>query len=215
MSTFYGDKNKAASLAGVNASVISDVQCEVVNEWIKSNIKWSGFEESESVTEYYDIRRNGQVELILNNFPVIEITEIVNGYNATNPEVLTDTQYTIDKESGIIQLINDTEGGVTTATVNDFIHYPFEFRQGFNSVKVVYKYGFAVVPDIISTIANLLLAKWLKIGIQQATADGLKSIKIADYSETYDSSFIGISSEFDPMLQPMIKKAQELYEHGV
>ena len=197
---FYGDKNAAASLAGISASLISDDQLKVINDWIIANIKNSGFEESALVTEYYDIKRTGQKELILKNFPISEVYEIIDN-SQNNTLVLESSSYVVDSESGIIQLL---ECGKLK-----------EFTCGFNSVKVTYKYGFISVPEIIKSIANLMLAKWCKIKESQSDADGLKSIKIGDYSESFDIEFLNIESEFDNILNPMIKSAKNIFNDGV
>jgi len=73
------------------------------------------------------------------------------------------------------------------------------------------------VPDIIVKLATLMLAKWAKIkGIQADGGDleGIKSVRIGNYTETYDLTFLNIRSEFDTMLDPMIKRVQAYYADG-
>lgn len=196
---FYGDAETAEKLAGVVAGTATTEQQSVINDWINANIKWNGFVESLDVVEYYDIRKTDQSELVLKNFPIISLTEIIDD-SISNPETLTTDDYVVDKESGIVQLLKRC------------------FKKGFNSVKVTYKYGFVTVPDIIKQIANLMLAKWLKIlAANSNTGDGenIKSVKIGDYTETYDLEFMNIKSEFDGLLIPMIKRAEEYYADGV
>lgn len=208
---FYGDSTKAASLAGVNVTDITTEMQDVINNWIKANIKWNGFEESSDVIEYYDIKKSNQDEIILNNFPVISVSEIVDNVHSDAPQTLDSDSYVVDNNTGIIQLIKKAN---TIPIINGCLNF---FSKGFNSVKVTYKYGYATVPDIIAQIATLMIAKWAKIKDTQADADGtnLKSVRIGDYSETYDLTFMNIKSEFDDILIPMIKRAQEYYADGV
>lgn len=200
---FYGDAGKAETLAGtVSGSVTVEMQ-EVINEWINANIKQTGFEESELVEEFYDIRKSGQNELILKNFPVTELDEIINGVQCSAPETLVlNTDFVLDSDTGIIQLLGYKK-----------------FIQGFNAVKASYKYGYEQVPSLIVQIATLMAAKWAKIKSQAIPVgegdEVLKSTRIGDYSESYDLGFMSVKSEFDDLLNPMIKKAQEYYAVGV
>jgi len=204
---FYGDVTKASNLAGVVVTDITAEMQETINNWIKANIKWTGFEQSQDVIEYYDIRKSNQDELILNNFPIIGVSELVNDAQSSTPTVLSIDSYVVDKSTGIIQLIKKVNSIVSGCLG--------EFKKGFNSVKVTYTHGYATVPEIIAQIATLMAAKWAKIKDTQAEGDGLKAVRIGDYSETFDLSFMNIKSEYDEILLPMIKRAQEYYANGV
>lgn len=200
---FYGDTTKAENLAGTPTGSVTDEMQEAINEWINANIKRTGFEESELVEEHYDIKKYGQNELILKNFPVTELEEITNGVHSDDAEILVlDEDYVADFDTGIVQLLG----------YNKFV-------QGFNSVKVKYKYGYTEVPPLIAQIATLMAAKWAKI--KSATIpvgeddEVLRSVRIGDYSESYDLGFMTVKSEYDDVLNPMIKKAQEYYAVGV
>ncbi len=202
MADFYGSEQKAANLAGVDLADITAEMTEAINDWIDANIKKTGFGESESIVEYHDIRKSGQNELILKNFPVTELTEVINGVHNDSPETLVlNTDFVLDSDTGIIQLLCK------------------KFFQGFNSVKVTYKYGYTAVPQLIIQIATLMAAKWAKIKSQPIPegegGEVLKSIRIGDYSEGYDLGFMTVKSEYDDMLNSMIKKAQEYYAVGV
>jgi len=200
---FYGDKDKASKLADVSVGFVTDEMQEVINEWINANIKSSGFVESDEIEEYYDIKKYGQNELILKNFPVTELIEIINGFGDSQLETLVlNTDYVVDDDTGIIQLLGYKK-----------------FIKGFNSVKVKYKYGYTVVPPIIVQIATLMAAKWASIWASDIPVgeggEVIKSVKMGDYSESYDLGFMSVKSEFDELLNPLIKRAQEYYAVGV
>lgn len=200
---FYGDAAKAETLAGVSTGDVTDEMQEAINDWIDANIRSTGFGESELVEQYYDIKKIGQNELILKNFPVTELSEIIEGTNTQISDTLVEnTDFVLDNDTGIIQLLCNKA-----------------FRKGFNIVKVKYKYGFTSVPQLIIQIATLMAAKWAKLRSQTIpVGDGgevVKSVRIGDYSESYDLGFMTVKSEFDDMLSPMIKSAKEIYADGV
>ena len=200
---FYGDAAKGETLAGVSTGDVTDEMQEAINDWIDANIRSTGFGESELVEQYYDIKKIGQNELILKNFPVTELSEIIEGTNTQISDTLVEnTDFVLDNDTGIIQLLCNKA-----------------FRKGFNIVKVKYKYGFTSVPQLIIQIATLMAAKWAKLRSQTIpVGDGgevVKSVRIGDYSESYDLGFMTVKSEFDDMLSPMIKSAKEIYADGV
>jgi len=209
--SFYSDKTKASNLSGVDETLILDEMQESIDIWINTNIKWTGFLDTESRVEYYDIKKINQTELVLKHFPVVSISEIIDNAKSSDAEILNTLSYTVDNESGVVQLLNivptDEDG-----------HYTIKyFTPGASSVKISYISGFASVPDIIVKLATLMLAKWAKIkGIQADGGDleGIKSVRIGNYTETYDLTFLNIRSEFDTMLDPMIKRVQAYYADG-
>lgn len=209
--SFYSDKTKAINLAGVGADVIIDEMQEMIDSWIDTTIKWDGFGNSVSITEYYNVDKMLQSEIVLKHFPVASISEVIDNAQGDSPRTLSVDSYTFDSESGILQLKNyvDEYDDGTYA-----VHY---FTKGKSAVKVTYIYGFTTVPDVITKLATFLLAKWAKIKNIQASADveNLKSIRIGDYSESYDLGFMNVKSEFDSIIEPMIKRVQAYYSDGV
>lgn len=208
---FYGDVDKIIDIVGseFTSDDITEGMKDVINSYIDSEINEDGFDVSIDADEYYDIKKDYQTELLLKHFPVISVSSITDDVHATTPTTVNSEAYTVDKDTGIIQLITAYKS--LNGTESDFIN---AFTKGFNSVRVQYKYGFKEVPDIIVQLANLLTSKWLKIQSKQSDADGLKSVSIADYKETYDTSFVAINSEYDGMIKKMINKAKGLYAKG-
>ncbi len=203
---FYGSVTDAASLAGVDVADITDAMQTAINNWIKTNIKEDGFETTSDLTEYYDVGRSDQKQLVLNHHPIISIASLIDDFRNNGGTLLDASGYVIDLITGILQL---DPANVTTG--KNAIYY---FTKGFNTVQIIYTFGYVTVPDIISNIATLMAAKWAKIKAQQAEADGLKSIQIGDYKEAYDLTFMNIKSEFDGELIPSIKRAKALYAKG-
>jgi hypothetical protein len=205
--SFYGNSIDATGLAGTVIADISSEMEEIVNNWIDSKIRPEGFTQL-SATEYYDIRKDDQDELVLKNFPVISITTLTNEARATTPKVIDSSNYVCDLDSGIIQL----DGANASNNAENIIE---AFAKGFNSVKVEYDYGYASVPGDIVKLATLLLAKWSKIKSEQATSNGLKSVSAGDYKETFDLEFMGVKSEFDEMITELFRLAKIKYSRGV
>jgi hypothetical protein len=193
---FYGSVAKVSSLSGIDSSEITEAMQEIINVWIDENIRQDGFVQY-NADEYYDIGKFGQNELVLRHFPVISLS-VITKTGSPNESVVPVEDYVIDKESGIIQLINSSS-----------------LPRGMNSIRVKYKYGFAIVPDDIAQIANLMLARWAEISAQQDDADGLKQVKIGDYMELRDTGFGGINAKYGPLIDPLVKKAQGKYNIGV
>lgn len=203
---FYGNVGEAADLAGSDVAegdLIEEMQ-KTVNRWIDSKLKINGFNQSGEITEYYTMEDSGIIELMLDNCPVIDSTlTLYDDENNDSPTTVSDTCYYLDLTTGIIQLLINK-----SLTGSDVI---VEFTKGINSVKVVYKYGYESIPGDIAVLATTVLAKWGKLKNQQTEADGMKSIKIGDYTESYDMSFLNIKSEFDETIKDLISYAIEKY----
>ena len=201
---FYGDEAEAAVLAGAGVDVadLTEEMQKSVNRWINAKLKMEGFVVSDEVTEYHSVDESGITELMLENCPVVALV-LTDDANATIPVVVNASAYYIDLNTGIIQLLINK-----ALTGSDIIT---EFVVGVNSVKVVYTYGYESIPSDIIQLATLVLAKWGKINNQQTDADGLKSVKIGDYTEAYDLNFLNINSEFDEQIKGILEYAIEKY----
>ena len=205
----YGDVSNIIELAqgSITESDITGSIQEVVSGWIDENIYRAGFGEAISAAEFYDIKNDNQTELILKNFPVVSFTKLTDTFQADDAVEVNSDCYIIDNDSGILQLVT----AYKTISGNDVINL---FSKGFNSVKAEYTYGYENVPSIIGNIANLMIAKWVKMEEQQANADGLKSVSIGDYKETFDTAFMSLKSEYDGTLDGLIKQAKAKYAKG-
>lgn len=203
---FYGDEAEAASMAGSDVDVVdlTEEMQKTVNRWIDSKLKINGFNQSGEVTEYYTIDDTGIIELMLDNCPVVDTTlTLFDDANNASPTTVNSSCYYLDLATGIIQLLINK-----SLTGSDIIT---EFVKGINSVKVVYEYGYASIPDDIVVLATTVLAKWGKLRYQQTEADGLKSLKIGDYTESFDMNFLNINSEFDETIKSLVSYAIEKY----
>ena len=203
---FYGDEAEAAGLAGADVDVadLTEEMQKTVNAWIDSKLKINGFNQSDEVTEYYTIDDTGIIELMLDNCPVVDSSlTLFDNANNVSPTTVNGSCYYLDLITGIIQLLINK-----SLTGSDIIT---EFTKGINSVKVVYKYGYEIVPGDIVVLATTVLAKWGKLRYQQTEADGLKSVKIGDYAESYDMNFLNINSEFDETIKDLVNYAIEKY----
>jgi hypothetical protein len=193
---FYGDIEKAAQLAGVDSQSVLDIMTSVINEWIDSNIRNFGNHE---VEEYYSVTKDNVTELVLKNFPIITLNSVIDDADESNGgDDITDSVLA-DKESGILYL-DRYRNGISS------------FTKGIHSVKVNYKYGYLEVPQIIKDLATMALAKWLDIINSSSDKDSdLKSVRIGDYQETYDMSFMSIKTKYDGEITMLYKGAKNKY----
>ena len=205
---FYGEVDKSAEMAGCAEALLTETMQKLVNNWINLKIRKEGFG-SDTNIELFDIKESNVNFLILDKIPIINNSvEIIDDVNGDDPVIVNSECYVVDNETGIIQLLSDQSFSSV-----DSISY---FHKGIKSVSVEYEYGYVAVPEDIIDFATLLLAKWGKVKtLSNANADGLKSIKAADYTETYDLSFMSVDSEFDNTIKDMFKLLKVSYNKGV
>jgi len=209
---FYGSVTEVANLmdGAIEASAISDAVKRFVNSCIDNAINHKGFNQH-SITEYITIKKSFQSVIILDNCPIIEITALYNDNNVT-PVLFAATDYIVDLEAGIIEL-NNAISAYETDYTTIFNSY---FAVGLNAVKVEYTYGYATVPDDIQNFANAIMAQLLKNpGMIGTTASNLKSVKIGDYSESYDLGISAMGNVFDTMLSMQLKTLKRKYAISV
>ncbi|MHA2363877.1 MAG: hypothetical protein ACXAC7_07955 [Candidatus Hodarchaeales archaeon] len=207
MDDFYGVVADAAELTGLAEGNFTDSMQQTINDWIDAVINKDGFLENTGQIDYYDINRSDQSWLISKHMPIISITSIIDNQRSTNPITISTDSYVFDGDSGIIQL-----DSVNSSDLQNALDY---FTKGAQSVKMTYNYGYASVPDIISTLATIAIAKWGEIDDKQSDADGLKSITIGDYKESFDVTFMSIKSKYDDKIKGLLAKAKAIYGRGV
>lgn len=201
--SFYGSAQKAADLAGVDLAEATEEKQDLVNSYIDVVIRSSGFGSHDVDGEYYDIYKTRQNNITLENSPVIGITTVHDEANSDDPVLIDSDGYVCDLDTGILQLI-------TTKTVTgNGIDY---FTKGYNTVKVVYSYGFSSVPSNIQQFATLLLARFLKMEVMMESHGIIKSIRIGNYSESYG---INLVTPWDSILVKMESGLMNLYSEGV
>lgn len=205
--SFYGSISDAASLAGVDSSLITSAMQQVVNDFIDAEVNKDGFEKHTNQIDYYDINKSYQSWLILKHMPIISITSITDNQRGTSPVVLASDSYVYDSESAIITL--DSLNSTDYSNAQDY------FTKGAQSVKVVYDYGYETVPDLIKTLANMIIANWAEFNSKQTDTDGLKSVQIGDYRESFDNSMINVSVKYESKISGLLARAKAIYGRGV
>lgn len=209
MSNFYGDANEAEKLSGVIPSDTDTniIKQNIINNIIDSEIKIDGFNIINNV-EYQEINSEYCKYIMLRHIPVIvdSTFELIDNFYSA-PAIINSDYYFIDTDTGKISLMTDT----LISADSEYISY---FTKN-GIVKITYKSGFSEVPSDIARLATLMLAKWLKISDDQSDINGLSSIKIGNYSESYDKSFMAIKSEFDTFIDPLFKALKYKYNVGV
>lgn len=208
--TFYGDENQAKVLAGdASAKVTAEVE-QFVNEYINLTIKQDGFAASTATQiDILDVKQPYTRQVLLTKIPVVNVTEVLDAYDTDSENELTSDSYTIDKETGILTLLDVSQFDFEVG--KDILY----FTEGLKMVSVTYTHGYSAIPSDIKQIATLLAAKQAIIMHMRGTSNGLKAEKIGDYQRTFDVSAASVKTEFDDMLDTMLKAARGKYHVGV
>lgn len=141
----YTTKAKVAEYLGVNESDINDDWIEWASRYIDLYTcqKFSPI----IVTEKYDIDRLKESTLMLDNYPIINITEVKNDgivMNLNDIAIYNDEGFLKIKDSFITSSSSILEVGF--------------FARGIQTIEVTYEYGHATVPKIVEWIATILTA---------------------------------------------------------
>jgi len=143
--------------------------------------------ERATITE--KLNGSGKDTIILRYFPVVSIGSIVIEDVPGYPYTLLLTEYRLDEETGVLSLIRT---------------YPLmiaNFAQGKLNIVATYTFGY-LVADIPEDIQDALLYMTLIGVIMRTPGDweklGLKSIRIAQYAESYGAGKGMASGIFAP-----------------
>lgn len=147
---------------GLNLPVAKDAQwARLIDVAETACFGCLGFDPSGSAekTEYFDAVGGDTIALRL--YPVLEAEVWLNGSGGSWSESLGQSQFRLDKQTGVIRLYADNKAGV-------------------DSIKVRYRYGWekdTVPADVLQCIALTVqylvrLTQSGQIGITQRTADG-------------------------------------------
>lgn len=202
----YCTAANAAAVSGINASDIVAYQMTSVNNFIELLLN-RNFGITNSFTDYFDGQSN-QKHIQLSHYPVIAVTSFIDNQRGTTTTTLVeDTDFAVDKQAGIIELIRDDWNilkGSTSLTV------------GTKTVKIIYTYGYSSIPAEITLFADWLLA-WIAevkniLGATR-TADGaiLKSAQIGDYREAYSVENKTIDTKYKDFLAKMTELVIQKY----
>lgn len=140
--TLYTSKTKVATYLGVDADQIQDDWIEWATYYVDLYV--NAIFREKTVTEKYDIEKSGESVLFLDNFPVILVTEVING-RGSDPMDAAD--YLVYNGEGMIKLVDDFVGNVYNVGA---------FIKGRQSVEVTYKYGRSSVPSEIEWATTII-----------------------------------------------------------
>lgn len=142
-STSYTSVDNVAKYLGVDVSNIEPIWLEWASRYIDfyTCIKFC----ETIVTEKYDITEHNQEILMLDHYPILEVTELLDD---GDPVDLND--FLIYEEEGFIKFADEFSG----TNINLLQPGPFSF--GRQKVQVTYKYGFTSTPKEIEWVATVL-----------------------------------------------------------
>lgn len=145
----------------------------------------------------------------LTHYPVISVTLFRDNQRDSNyTDLVEDTDFAVDKEAGIIELIRDDWNilkGSTSLTV------------GTKTVKITYTWGYESIPDSISIFADSMLA-WIvetKESIDNMkTSNGaiLSKVNIGDYAEAYSTNNKQIDGKYKDILGSLTEHLIQRYK---
>jgi hypothetical protein len=174
--SFYGEVSKVAEISGCDISDVIIPFQEFTNEYINAAIKHEGFGATKQYEEVF-FHTNNKIT-ILSHYPVVSVNRFVSAYNH---ETQTGTDidakdYTLDKKIGIIE---------------------FNFRRCETPICIEYNAGYDYVPSDIKTFATFFCARQVELYKKLGQIGVVKSVKIGDYSETFDQETKSIVSKYD------------------
>jgi len=195
---YYTTKTKVAYLLGVEESVIQDEWIQWSEEELEERTQ-KAFREITVTNKCYD--GSGSDELILDEYPITEVTKIEYLYQYQPTEIwylLAAQYYKLYTKNGIVKLTPDLSG-LTDIDA---------FEEGVQNIRITYKYGYTVVPKIVELLATLLTAQKYQIYLDQV--DGtISSERIGDYSVNFavGNAEVKISDLIDKLVD-QIKKTK-------
>lgn len=148
-----------ADYLGVDSSNIKEDWIEWISYYIESYTQVSFC--PKTVKEKYDIDELGQSVLMLDNYPLIELVEVVNNGTVMNlNDILT------YEDEGYIKLDDSYAVGSGILNTGSFV-------RGRQKVHVTYKYGYSSLPKDIEWAATVLTSS---IAITSLTQSGVVSV---------------------------------------
>jgi len=209
MENFYGDVDKIAVLCNLDATDVTEEIQETINAYIDAEVNIYGFNQN-TRTEKQNVKRTDLETIILERSPVIGVEYVKHFVNTDNPVTLGSNDYDVDLDTGIIQLRNSRE-----RTIEDrIVGAPMFFSAGVNAIEVKYTHGYETVPDDVRRFANTFGARLVRelTRVNSDERDGnLKSVKIGDFSESYDVTKAIEGMAYDTVLQAQLRALKMKY----
>ena len=187
----YIDWSKAITLSGVTEVDVTDAVKNAIADWIERvGIELElgqplGFDSGEITVSDPELKTIVELQdtIILDHFPIITVTRLRDNIRATNANnILTlveETNFEIDKESGIIKLTGELSDSNLMRKIE-------VFTVGWNTVDVAYTYGFATIPNYLRAFATLVATKALKVwNIISNNSTDFQMLKMGDYTKQY------------------------------
>jgi hypothetical protein len=185
----YATKGNVAIISGKNANNIDELFLTIANREVE-RICGRSFGATASQTEYFDTKnRNvfvqgdiGSRDFVLSKHPVVSITSVqtIRRYSDAN-QVIQEIETTLDADDDYY-LHNDDGQGI--------IHIPedYELAVGPKSLKVVYTWGYANIPNDVKDFADYFAAMLADNNFNiptNASGHPLAEVEIGRYREKY------------------------------
>lgn len=184
-------------------------ECMINDSWIEwasgqiDNYTCTVFgQEVEVIDEKHDIETTNQDNILLDNGPVTEITELKD-----DGEVVDAEDYILYKKEAIAALKTDTTFGALYDT-------PY-FTKGRQKVEVSYKWGYTDVPKDIRYVCSLLVAQLALAKLKDTIREQeVESEKIGEYSVLYQKDYYTIEKKINAQVKEAKTSILDNYKRG-
>jgi len=184
-------------------------ECQINDSWIEwassqiDNYTYTVFgQEIEVTEEKHDIETTIQDSILLDNGPIIEVTELKD-----DGEIVDKEDYLLYAEEAIVALKTDTIFGA-------LYDVPY-FTKGRQKVSVSYKWGYADVPKDIQYVCSLLVAQLALAKLKDIVKEQeVESEKIGEYSVSYQKDYYTIEKKINGQVKEAKINILDNYKRG-
>jgi len=189
----FAEVDRVYALTAIDAESIDESWLSIADEEV---ISWAGGKDfqSHSTTEYIDIERGDQDQIILLHTPVISVTSVTDDAQDSSPTSITVSDLILYAEEGILKF-KDPEDIVGNTLAS-------HFTKGPRSVKVVYSYGFSSVPQLVKDGATYVVCRFAEIFKQEQE---MTDIDLPKHGLT-EFSHEGLRMRFDVRMEQIATK---------
>ena len=201
----------AATVAAISNIALADLDATLLTVADRHVENVLGYDMDGGVasrTQYFDMyanndyytNYNGIWVLPLDRQPLVSITSVTDDAQSSSPDVLSATgnppDYWADTNIGAVKIRDD-----------------INLTQGQQSLKVIYTWGYAAVPDKVSHYADMYAAMLQELKKSPKSDSGypLKEWEMGRYRELYDISNVSIKSKYSD-LRDLLEEIEQEYK---
>jgi hypothetical protein len=212
----YAVKANVAIITGKSASEVDDFFLGVADRAVERILNRS-FGSTAEVTEYFDTKRRnaffdsdiGSRDFPLTNWPVTAVSTVQIIYrNKDSNNVVTETTTTLTADNGYY--LENLDRGCIIKLSND-IDPPI----GHKTIKIVYTWGYASVPQEIKDFADYYASALCETGVslpKNASGNILSELEMGRYREKYANPNTVFNTKYGAPIKDMIESLVARYK---